>query len=658
MTEALKIRKVVLYKHGVGYFEREGRVTGDATVELAFKTAEVSDVLKSLTVLDLDGGHVSSISYDATTPPWKLLEDVAIHTPEGTGLLGLLPQLQGAEVEVALGSESVRGHVLGVDRVERRVDDTVLTSHRLSLLTSGGDALQIDLDDARSIRILDEKLRRDLDFYLRTQLASKKKDARVFTLFAQGQGERRLRVSYTLATPVWKATYRILLPEAGSVDEPLIQGWAVVDNTHDEDWDEVELSLVAGLPISFVHDLYSPRYLHRPVVEVREQASIAPPVVEEAFYEVGQMKMADSAFATGELPPMPAAAAPLMAPAMRAQRPVSSVEVQTRERQVGDLFQYAITRPVTIKRNQSALVPIVLEPFRGRGVLLYNAETHDRNPLSAVELENTTGLTLEGGPVTVIEGDTYSGEAMVETIKPEETRLVPYSVELGVVVDSSSQVKTERVHRARISRGVLHAYAYEQQCVLYAAKNKSGRAKALYVEHRRNPGWGLVEPADAHETTPGFYRFKVDLVERGTTELKVSERREIESRYALVNATPETILDYRASRYIDDRVLEALQHVVELKERAARVDAQSAEANVQIATIANDQHRIRENLKSIGEAHDERRLRTTLVEKLLGQEQQLDALAARARELAAERQRLQQEIDAAIHAIEFETVVE
>ena len=656
----MPITRVVLYKHGVGYFEREGRVADDATVELAFKSGEVSDVLKSLTVLDLDGGHVSSISYDATTPPWKLLEEIAIDPPEGTGLLGLLPQLQGAEVEVALGSDRVRGHVLGVDRVERRANDEVVMSHRLSLLTADGDALQIDLDDARAVRILDEKLRRDLDFFLRTRLASKKKDARVFTFFAQGTGERRLRISYTLATPVWKATYRILLPEADSVDEPLIQGWAVVDNTHDEDWDEVELALVAGLPISFVHDLYSPRYLSRPIVEVREQGSIAPPVVEDALYQASrdEYPSAEAGFATGPLPPMPAAAAPQMARAMKAQRPVSSVEVQTRERQVGDLFQYSITRPVTIKRNQSALVPIVLEPFRGRGVLLYNAETRDRNPLSAVELENTTGLTLEGGPVTVIEGDTYSGEAMVETIKPEETRLVPYSVELGVVVDSSSQVKAEHVHRARISRGVLHAYSYEQRCVLYAARNKSGRARTLYVEHRREHGWGLVEPENAHETTPGFYRFKVDLAERGTTELKVSERHEIESRYALVNATSETILDYRASRYIDDRVLEALKHVVELKERAARLDAQTAEANAQIATIGNDQHRIRENLKSIGEAHDERRLRTTLVEKLLGQEQQLDALGARARELAAERQRLQQEIDAAIHAIEFETVVE
>lgn len=659
MADPLRIRKVVLYKHGVGYFEREGRVEGDAQVELAFRTGEVSDVLKSLTVLDLDGGHVSSISYDASTPAWKLLEEIAVEIPEGKGLLGLLPQLQGAEVEVAVGSERVRGRIVGVDEVDRRAGDDAVTAHRLSLLAAGGEALQVDLEDARSVRVLDEKLRRDLDFYLRTQLASKKKDARVFTLFAQGEGSRRLRASYTLETPVWKATYRILLPEADSGDEPLVQGWAVVDNTQDEDWDEVELSLIAGLPVSFVHDLYSPRYLRRPVVEVREQAALAPPPVEEAIYaEAARTGPLAGDYATGALP----AAAPAMMRVGAAKlalppRPVSSVEVQTRERQVGDLFQYSITRPVTIKRNQSALVPIVLKPFAGRGVLLYNPANRERNPLSAVEFENTTGLTLEGGPVTVIEGDTYAGEAMVETIKPDETRLIPYSVELAVLVDSTSGSRAERVHRTRVARGTIWTFAMEHRRTLYAATNKSGRERRLYVEHRRDHGWELVEPAEPRETTQSFYRFRVEMAARGATELAVVERREVHSSVLVANVTPELLVEYRSSRYVDGPMAAALENVLELKARAARLDAELAATSAEVATIASDQQRIRENLKSIGEGHDERRLRGTLVEKLLAQEQRLDGLQARARELSEERRRLQAEIDAAIDGIDLETAV-
>lgn len=657
MTEPLRIRKVVLYKHGVGYFEREGSVDGDAQVELAFKTAEVSDVLKSLTVLDLDGGHVSSISYDATTPASKLLEDIELDASDGRGLLGLLPQLQGAEVEVALGSERIRGHVIGLDEVDRRVDQTtILRSHRLSLLGSDGETQQIDLEDARTIRLLDEKLRRDLEFYLRTQLAAKKKDARVFTLFAQGEGRRRLRASYTLETPVWKATYRILLPEPESGDEPLVQGWAVVDNTQDEDWIDVDLALIAGLPISFVHDLYNPRYLRRPVVEVREQSALAPPSVEEALFQADEFARAAPAFMPA---PAPAGAPPQERAYMKqaAPRPVSSVQVQTRERQVGDLFQYAITRPVTIKRNQSALVPIVLKPFGGRGVLLYNPATRERNPLSAVEFENTTGLTLEGGPVTVLEGDTYVGEAMVETIKPAETRLIPYSVELAVLVDSRSASRSDRVHRTRISRGVLFTFSMEVRRTVYTVANKSGRERRLYVEHQRDTSWELVETPAPYETTPGFYRFRAELPATDAFELAVNERREVSSSFSLANVTPDLVADYRSARYIDKRIAAALEQVVALKERASRVDAQSSELNAELAAITSDQQRIRENLKAMGESHDERQLRTTLAGKLSAQEQRLEQLAAGIRQLAQERQRVQYEIDAAINGLEFETTV-
>lgn len=655
MDEALRIRKVVLYKHGVGFFEREGRISGSDEVELAFKTSDVSDVLKSLTVLDLDGGHVSSISYDALTPAEKLLEDIAIGAPGGAGVLAVLPQIQGADIEITAGSEKLRGQVLGVDVVKRQIGKALVPTHWLSILTPDGETLRVDVAETRSIRLLDDKVRRDLEFFLRTTLSAKKRDARQFTFFAQGEGERRLRVSYTVETPVWKATYRVLLPRDGSDDEPLIQGWAVVDNTQDEDWIDVDLSLIAGLPISFVHDLYSPRYLRRPVVEVAEQASIAPPMVEEAMYSadmemlVSSMDMRAARKSTALASFMEPAAAPAPQPRM-----VSSVDVQTRERQIGDLFQYEISRPVTIKRNQSALVPIVLKPFSGRSVLLYNSETRPRNPLSAVEFENTTGLTLEGGPVTVIDGETYAGEAMIETIKPAQTQLIPYSVELAVIVDDRADSRTDRVHRTRVTRGVLWMYSMEQRRTVFSIANKSGRERVLYVEHRKLADWELVDKPPPHESTPNFLRFKVALPATGTTEFVVSERREIANTFGLVHVNSEVVADYRSARYIDDRVRGALQNVIALKERVVQIDSERSEAHRELAAINADQQRIRENLKSIGDGLDEKRLRATLVEKLLAQEARLEQLATSQTSLELSRQTAQAEVDAAIAGIEFE----
>src|SRR5947209_10694846 len=405
---ALPITRVVLYKHGVGYFEREGKVEGEATLALTFKQAEVSDVLKSLTVLDLGGGHVASVSYDSTKPLEQLLAEVALSIPDQGSVVGLLPQIKGARIQLHTGvDEPVEGSLLGVDSTERQTGDGVVRIVLVSVLTDAGEIRSFDLHHLASLEILDASLRRDLDYYLRTQLSAKKKDTRTFTFFAQGHGKRTVRLSYTLEAPVWKATYRIILGRENR--PPMIQGWAVVDNTEDEDWNNVQLSLVAGLPVSFQHDVYTPRYIRRPVVAVKETTGVLPPEIEEG------VPMLAAAADEESMGPVFSASAPALARtvAVRMMRgrdreeAVSSVQTQVRERKIGDLFEYEIEHPVTIQRNQSALVPIVLRPFEGNPVLLYNKKNRADNPMRCIEFKNTTGLTLEGGPVTVLESGNY-----------------------------------------------------------------------------------------------------------------------------------------------------------------------------------------------------------------------------------------------------------
>src|SRR5262245_12946107 len=292
-TPVLPIRRIVLYKHGVGHFEREGHVEGDATIALTFKQSEVSDVLKSLTVLDLDGGHIASVSYDSTKPLNQLLGEVALSIPDKGSLVGLLPQIKGARLAVQPAGKRVEGVLIGVDVKPRRTADGVERVVLVSLLTDDGLVRSFDLHALEGLEVLDAGLRRDLDYYLRTVLSAKKKDTKTFTFFARGEGKRGVRVSYTVEAPVWKATYRILLGEESR--PPTIQGWAVVDNTQDEDWEDVSLALIAGLPVSFVHDLYTPRYITRPVVEVKETTGVLPPVVEEGM-PVTAAKLEDEEF--------------------------------------------------------------------------------------------------------------------------------------------------------------------------------------------------------------------------------------------------------------------------------------------------------------------------------------------------------------------------
>lgn len=622
----LPITRVVLYKHGVGYFERQGPVDGDAALALTFRQSEVSDVLKSLTVLDLDGGHIASVSYDSTKPLEQLLAEVALSIPDQQSLVSLLPQLKGARIAVHSGvAEAVQGSILGIDTTERQTGDGLVRIVLLSLLTDQGDVRSFDLHALAAVQILDAGVRRDLDFYLKTQLSAKKKDARTFTFFAQGAGQRTVRVSYTLAAPVWKATYRILLGEEGR--PPTIQGWAVVDNMQDEDWDAVQLALIAGLPVSFVHDLYTPRYIRRPEVQVQETTGVLPPVLEEAMPASADLL----AYALEEEGPAMVAmsagakmAARAMCPPPPSRSAISSMPAQVRERQVGDLFEYEIEHPVTIKRNQSALVPIVQRGFEGRPVLLYNKRTRAANPMRCVELKNTTGLTLEGGPVTVLEGGSYVGEAMLETTKPDDERLVPYAVELSVHVLDNVDSHHEHAHRVVIRNGQLRVQHVQVAQTTYHLRNKADTAHTVYLEHPRNGSeWKLFDTPEPHEITESFWRFRFTIEPKKTTVFVVRQRHTLAQVHGLADLQERQLAVWLEQKYLDRKAARALQEVLEARQAAGRFEEAVQASEKERTAIHAEQKRIRENLKSLGDRPGEKELRERFVRSLNTQEDRL-----------------------------------
>jgi hypothetical protein len=672
----LPIRRVVLYKHGVGYFEREAAVSGDETLTLAFKQREVSDVLKSLTVLDLGGGTVSAVSYDSTTPADQLLAEIALTIPDTNSLTKLLPQLRGARVAVRpAGATPVQGAVLGVDTAEVRVPAGIQHTPRLSILTDGGEVRSFDLFDL-DLTLLDEGLRRDLEFLLKTQLGAKKKDARTFTLFAQGTGARTLRLSYVLEAPVWKATYRILLdtdaqspPVAtGGPAQPLIQGWAVVDNTSDEDWADVALSLVAGLPVSFVHDLYTPRYIRRPVVQVKETTGVLPPMAEAGFDEdfamaLGEPMMAMSAETvprrvTQKVRLGPTGEVEAIDQQWGSRRGPSSVQTQTRERQVGDLFEYAIEKPVTVRRNQSALVPIVLKPFAGRSVLLYQKAARAENPVQCVEFENTTGLTLEGGPVTVLDGGSYVGEAMLDTMKPNEHRLVGYAVELGVRVLDNTDSHDGTVTRVTIKKGALKTHAARVVKTTYTFASKADREQVLYLDHPRDGGrWKLGGAAKPHETTENHWRFKLPLPPNATTKFVVQQEQTAWQTFGLADVTDEQLGAWVSASWLDAPTEAALRDVLAARAEAAGFEARLAALAQERAAIGADQKRLRDNLGSLGDWATEKELRERFVRTLGKQEDRLEELKAEEARLTADRDAARVRLAARLAALDYDGAV-
>jgi hypothetical protein len=663
---ALPIVRVVLFKHGVGWFERESEVQDDANLALTFKQSEVSDVLKSLTVLDLDGGHVASVSYDSTKPLEQLLAEVALDIPDQGSLVTLLPQIKGARVRLHTGvADPVEGIILGIDTSERAIGDGVVHVTLLSILLDSGSVQSFDLHQLAGVQILDPVLRRDLDYYLKTQLSAKKKDSRTFTFFAQGQGKRTIRVSYSLAAPVWKATYRILLGEEGK--GPMIQGWAVVDNMQDEDWENVSLSLIAGLPVSFIHDLYTPRYIRRPEVQVQETTGVLPPTMEDAVtHEALELAM------YGRAP------APVAAPAagsyesrdisldmagMRAAKrerssAQSSMQAQVRERKIGDLFEYEIEHPVTIRRNQSALVPIVLRDFDGRPVLLYNKQNRAENPMRCVEFKNTTGLTLEGGPVTVLETGNYVGEAMLETIKPDEERLVPYCVELAVRVHDHVDSHDEQVRRIVLRRGTMTSHYANVTQTTYHFDNKGDAEQIVWLEHPRpSKEWTLLDTSEPKEITENFWRFRFLLPAKKTVKFVVRQRLMMHASFSLTQLTPHLLDVWIEQKFLDRRTESALRQVFALQQNLGKLEASLSELNVERGQIHGEQKRIRENLQSLGDRPTEKDLRERFVRTLNTQEDRLEAIDRETKKRQTEIESLRNQIHDSLGKLEYEAEV-
>lgn len=656
MSTPLAITRVVLYKHGVGYFEREGSVSGDSVLSLTFKQREVADVLKSLTVLDLDGGAVTSVSYDSTRPLEQLLQEVDLNIPDENSLVGLLPQLKGAQLALQAGEDRVVGVLLGIDTTQEQTSAGIVQRPRVSLLTDDGEVRGFDLVGLRRLEILDPKLRDDLGYYLRTLLSARKKDARTFSFFASGSGERTIRMSYTLEAPVWKATYRLLLGTEG--EKPMIQGWAVVDNTQDEDWENVQLSLVSGLPVSFVHDLYTPRYIRRPVVAVQETTGVLPPMVEDSVAELAEPQLMYAASLAMDAP-APALRGGAMAAGGRREKSKSaapsSMAAQVRERKLGDLFEYAIDHAVTIRRNQSALVPIVLRPFEGKPVLLYNQESRKENPMRAVEFHNTTGLTLEGGPVTVLEAGSYVGEAMLDTLKPEEERLVPYAVELSVKVSDHTQSHKQKVSRVLLRHQQLITRSWQEQTTTYTIDNRAAQEYTLYLEHpRRQNEWELVEPTSPHATTENYWRFKLTVPAKKAVGLVVRTRLPLEQRFGLIDMSPVDFGYWIDQKYLDTATRTLLERIRAHQERLGQIQRQIGTLEQERQGIHQEQGRIRENLQALGDRSSEKEFRERLVRTLNEQEDRLNVIHESLRTQREEQTRLTEERNILISQLDTE----
>ena len=647
------VAKVVLFSSGVGYFEHAGTVHGNSFTELRFKTSQINDILKSVVLQDQDGGKVGAITYPSQDPLAKTLKSFQVDITQNPSLAQLLNQLRGARVTVQAQAEHLAGTVLGVETRQRPSDKGDAAVPTLNLLT-GASIRSIDLQSISNLSLDDPQLQDELTKALAALVQARDQDKKPVTINFSGSGDRRVRLGYVVETPVWKTSYRLLLDEKPSANR--LQGWAIVENQTESDWNNISLSLVSGRPISFMMDLYQPLYATRPTVVPELFAGLKPQVYEDgisANRERVEMRDADQL--------RKAQAAPASARAEESRRmalgssvtqlnemvttgaidAASSYQAIANASKMGELFQYTVGN-VTLARQKSAMLPIIGDSVSIQRLSIYNADVLRRNPLNGVLLKNTTDKHLLQGPVTVLDKGSYAGDARIDNVGPGQERLLSYGIDLDMTVDNTKQSSTTAVTTATIQKGLLvltHKLTYS---VEYAADNKSDKEKTLVIEHPIRPGWHLVDTRPPMEKTSSYYRFKGTAPANQITTLAVKEEVAQTEPVAMIDATIDMLLAYNRNGEIPKAVRDAIARAAQLRQLVADADRDINVRNQQINEITAEQNRIRENMKTVAQTtqYYER-----LLAKLNEQESSIETLQRERAAIVVRRDAARKDLD-------------
>jgi hypothetical protein len=672
-SSRLPVKRVVLYKNGVGYFEHAARVHGNQELAIDFTTSQLNDVLKSLTVVDLGDGRISGVRYNSIAPLDERLKTLRLPFGEDITRTDFLTAMRGSRVEVHSGSSSATGRLLSVEQEQRTTEKgTTYNVTEFSVMTDAGEMKNFELGPAVSVRLAEHDLNQEVGRYLDLVGSSRAKDLRRMSITATGSGDRDIFVSYISEVPVWKSTYRIILPEKAG-EKPLLQGWAIVDNTIGEDWKDVQLSLIAGAPQSFIQNISQPLYGRRPVVPLPEAAMLTPQT-QEATMEVSGVE--DQISAATVVPRASAGpvggrgvggavgqgyvangsmyhggadlksdgahildfgtnggstqtvngdsiSGPLNGRNFTQLAQLASSET-AQAQDLGDYFEYNLKQSITIGKNQSALVPILQARIEAEKVTLWSG--NGQPPLRALWIKNASGQTLDSGTFNIVDSGTFAGEGLIETVHPDERRLLSYAADTAVRVTSESEYKDQPVSRVQVLKGVMFISREHRNKVKYTVRNADTTARQVVIEHPVREGWKLVEANKPEETSASHYRFRVAVDPSKTGELTVEEVHSDTTTSYLTDLTDHQVEVLAAENNITSELQAAFRSVLDQKNKISDLESQIESRTKEVEEINRDQERIRENMKALKGTAEEKALLLRYTKQLDSQEDRLATL--------------------------------
>ncbi len=630
--EVLPVKRVVMFQNGVAYIERRGEFTGDELV-MRVRPSQIQDILKSITVVDFSGGRANSLAMPVDVSSRRALSELP-KLELGQGSLGaILRALRGAEVHLVTNEGVFEGRMVGIDAL-----GTAEKGQQISILDESGTVRIVPVDQIEALKIMDSTLAnglvKGLDISL-GQEAWRSVELKVFLNKDADTPKRDLLVSYLVEMPTWKSSYRLVLEKQ---KEPLLQGWAVIDNVSGADWKDVKLTLTTGSPVSFHYNLYTPRFVARPDLTPYHTLGIAPPVAEStvatappppprpalrrpaAEYKkrrkasiAGRSRAAVPA-RDGSLGDYDVEAYAPEEPEMGMDALYDSMRVQAKTQKVGSLYRFDLQDPMTVPNRSSTMIALINTRIPGKAIYSYNPQSGVqaayKHPFRAVAIRNAAGSVLEPGPMAIIRNGQYVGEGLIQRIEKGQDSYISYALDTAVNVTAGTSSGHEVAGLVKISRGVIQTKSfsiYRHNYEVQASKD-DGEAIPLLVSIPKRPGWTIeVKGGKQESETAASLYFSTPVKPGGKIKLEIKEKYPTFNSYRILDAgAQQALMLYIEAKDSDKKIVGQLQPLVDKIRKLSDTNTKIHTLERKRADLQQQASEIRANLKLLKKSRNQK----------------------------------------------------
>ncbi len=628
------IRSIILSSGGLAQVSRSADINTDGVIRIEVPLDQVDDILKSL-VVNGSAGSVAGMSLAGPRPLQETFKGPPFSLEALSSVPSLLTSLQGGKVAVTSGGKTVEGNILGIET--RKVDEKT-TVPLLTVIDKDGAVETLALGEDASVRLDDPDMRAKLGKAAAAIARGKNDRTRAIDIKVNGvKNSGDIGLTYVVPSPIWKTAYKVVFE---GNDKARLQAWTVLENASGEDWKGVKLTLTSAEPVTLKQGLHQLYWKERQEVPVNTASNNVPDA------DSGDLSNRQRLPANFEERAAPAPAKAMMGGVSRKaaadtadelEKPATPMQMATvdpttaTESDISATFELPGT--YDLANGDTLSVPIMDADVEADMVDMYRAGSAYRNPIAAVMLKNSTGVSMPAGILTLYDGKTgYIGDSQLSALPKDDTRLASFATDRKVTI-SEQQTPTEEIASLKVADGVMNATVKYRQTTTYTVSGALDGERTVVIEHPIRDGWSFSS-AEGFGKTATHQRLKA-VVPAGTEKVLTAVDEQLQSNsYALVDTDPDMLLGWSASTH-DKALTDKLANLADARKRQVAIQNELASLDSEIEKTVNEQERIRRNLGAVPDNSD---LKKRYLKALADSEDQIAAMNER-------RDTVQQESD-------------